>query len=525
MIVLPILQSVILLPSFYFIKLIFDKNIPDKDLFGLLENTAFLILLILINSFFLITYKKLFITKIKNIVKDIQEKIITRIINSSKSYIEQKRETDLVARVVDDADRTDRMIDSVLSILLPQICIFIIGLIILLYYNLIIGSLAIILGFLGFIIHRYLKKNTLSIIQKYITGRENLANYVQFIPGKWILFNMRNAHKTEIKEAKNYINKFINNSASAAKSGWRLKIGNETFIGITTILLVLVGSLQVIFEQTSLGTIFGLYYLIGTIRKSSSAIQSQWMIIKEGEISLERIYNFLDESISKEHLDNKNPSPIINTVILENIFFHYHVERSILNNVSITIKMNETVLISGMNGTGKSTLINLILGFYKPCSGNILINGFNYHQFNLNSIRAQIGYLPQHQILIEGTIRENIFYGLPNSNQDIQLPDTLVQQFLSGFNKGLETQVSKLGKNLSKGQIQRISILRCLILKPKILLLDEPTNHLDVEIIEALITQIKAMKNIAIIIISHSDILNNLADVFYTIDKGELSKK
>ena len=67
--------------------------------------------------------------------------------------------------------------------------------------------------------------------------------------------------------------------------------------------------------------------------------------------------------------------------------------------------------------------------------------------------------------------------------------------------------------------------MRCLILKPKILLLDEPTNHLDVEIIEALITQIKAMKNIAIIIISHSDILNNLADVFYTIDKGELSKK
>jgi ABC-type bacteriocin/lantibiotic exporter with double-glycine peptidase domain len=259
------------------------------------------------------------------------------------------------------------------------------------------------------------------------------------------------------------------------------------------------------------------------IRRSSSAIQNQWTVIQEGQISLRRMYDFLDESASKEYNSSKQVAPIITAIRLKHVSFHYLDGHSVLDDVSITLNMHETVLISGVNGAGKSTLINLILGFYSPSSGKILINDLDYNQLDIASIRSQIGYLPQHQILIEGTIRENIFYGLSNPDQNIHLPDTLVQQLLSGFSEGLETKISPLGKNLSKGQIQRISILRCLILKPKLLLLDEPTNHLDVASIAALIGQIKKMEKMSVLIISHSYNLRALADVSYEINEGKLS--
>jgi ABC-type multidrug transport system fused ATPase/permease subunit len=124
---------------------------------------------------------------------------------------------------------------------------------------------------------------------------------------------------------------------------------------------------------------------------------------------------------------------------------------------------------------------------------------------------------------MEGTIRDNIFYGLDKTDQEIQLPDTLVKQLLSGLSEGLDTKVLPFGKNLSNGQIQRISMLRCLILNPKLLLLDEPTNHLDVESIAALVGHLKKNKNMAILIISHTDNLKRIADVSYTIHKGRLT--
>jgi ATP-binding cassette subfamily B multidrug efflux pump len=520
---LSILQSLVLLPSFYFIKLIFDENLPAKDFSGLVENAACLILLIVINGMVAILYRNLFLRRIKEVVSEVQEQVMDKIIYSSKSSIDLRREADLVARVVGDADRTDRMMDSILSVVIPQASLFVIGLIILMAYNFPIGLSALVLGLLGLMNHRIIRKGALQSIARYLASRDNLANHVQFIPAKWVLFNMRNAHEQELQESKKHIDQLVQDGISAATHGWKIKIGNELFIGIATVLLILIGALQVIYDQTSIGTIFGLYYLIAMIRRTTSAVQSQWPVIQEGQTSLNRIYDFLDEPDSKDNRRNKKAAPLIDTISLEHVFFHYVVGQPVLEDVSINVRRNEIVLISGVNGVGKSSIINLILGFYEPTKGRILINDIQYCNLDLDSIRSQIGYLPQHQILIEGTIRENIFYGLGKTDHEIHLPDTLVDQLLAGLSEGMETMVLPLGKNLSNGQIQRISILRCLVLNPKLLLMDEPTNHLDVESIAALVGQLKKINNMAILIISHSDNLKRIADVSYTIDKGRLS--
>jgi len=517
------LQSVVLLPSFYFVKLIFDENLPNKDFSGLVGNSSYLILLIVINGMVAILYSNLFLRRIKEVVLEVQVQVMDKIIYSSKSSIDLRREADLVSRVVGDADSTDRMMASILSVVIPQASLFVIGLIILLNYNFPIGLTALVLGLIGLINHRIIRKGALQSIAEYLASRDNLANHVQFIPAKWVLFNMRNGHHQELQESKNHIDQLAKDSFSAAKNGWKVKIGNEVFIGIATILLIVIGALQVIHYQTSMGTILGLYYLIAMIRRTTSAVQSQWPVIQEGQTSLRRIYDFLDEPVPKDYKTNKEVAPMIDTISLEHVFFHYLVGQPVLDDVSIKLNSNEIVLISGVNGVGKSSIVNLILGFYEPTKGRILINDIQYCNLDLDSIRSQIGYLPQHQILIEGSIRDNIYYGLDKTDQEIHLPDALVAQLLSGLSEGLDTMVLPLGKNLSNGQIQRISILRCLVQNPKLLLLDEPTNHLDVESIAALVGQLKKNKNMAILIISHSDNLKRIADVSYTIHKGRLS--
>jgi len=520
---LSILQSLVLLPSFYFIKLIFDENLPAKDFSGLVENAACLILLIVINGIVSILYRNLFLRIIKEIVSELQVQVMDKIIYSSKSSIDLRRESDLVARVVGDADRTDRMMDSIFSILIPQAILFAIGFIILLAYNFPIGLSALLLGLLGLINHRIITKGALENIARYLASRDNLANHVQFIPAKWVLFNVRNGHQQELHESKKHIDQLVQDGLSAATNGWKVKIGNEFFIGIATVLLIVIGALEVLYHQTSIGSIFGLYYLIAMIRRTTSAVQSQWPVIQEGQTSLSRIYAFLDEPIPEDFKSNKEVAPMIDTISLEHVFFHYVVGQPVLEDVSIKLNNNEIVLISGVNGMGKSSIINLILGFYEPIKGRILINDIQYCTLDIDSIRSQIGYLPQNQILMEGTIRDNIFYGLDKTDQEIHLPDALVEQLLSGLSEGLDTKVLPLGKNLSNGQIQRISILRCLVLNPKLLLLDEPTNHLDVESIAALVGHLKKNKNMAVLIISHTDKLKRIADVSYTIHKGRLS--
>ena len=518
-----VLQSFILLPSFYFVKLIFDENLPNKDFSGLVGNSSYLILLIIIKGMVAILYRNLFLRRIKEVVSDLQEQVMDKIIYSSKSFIDLRRESDLVSRVVGDADSADRMMDSILSVVIPQASLFVIGLIILLTYNFPIGLTALVLGLIGLINHRIIRKKALESIARYLASRDNLANHVQFIPAKWVLFNMRNGHHQELQESKKHIDQLAKDSISAAKNGWKVKIGNEVFIGIASILLIVIGALQVIYDQTSMGTILGLYYLIAMIRGTTSAVQSQWTVVQEGQTSLSRIYDFLDQPVPKDYKTNKEVAPMIDTISLEHVFFHYVVGQPVLEDVSIKLNSNEIVLISGVNGIGKSSIINLILGFYEPIKGRILINDIQYCTLDIDSIRSQIGYLPQNQILMEGTIRDNIFYGLDKTDQEIHLPDALVEQLLFGLSEGLDTKVLPLGKNLSNGQIQRISILRCLLLNPKLLLLDEPTNHLDLESITALVGQLKKNKNMAILIISHTDNLKRIADISYTIHKGRLS--
>jgi ATP-binding cassette subfamily B protein len=167
---------------------------------------------------------------------------------------------------------------------------------------------------------------------------------------------------------------------------------------------------------------------------------------------------------------------------LRDVSFQYGCRSKVLDKVGLRIPAGQTVAVVGESGSGKSTLLKLLMGFYQPSSGQVLVDGTDQRDFDLNSWRSQIGLVSQDAFVFNGTLRENIALGRP----DAPLEDIVaaakaagLEDFIFSLPERYETIVGERGANLSGGQRQRLAIARALLRQPDILIFDEATSHLD----------------------------------------------
>jgi ATP-binding cassette subfamily B protein len=189
---------------------------------------------------------------------------------------------------------------------------------------------------------------------------------------------------------------------------------------------------------------------------------------------------------------------------LKNINFSYK-DKAILDDITLTIDKGEKVAFIGESGSGKSTLVDLIIGLYHPNEGNIKIDNVVLNEFNLQSWRSQIGYIPQQVYLFDGTIVDNICFGrkLDQTLLEIVLQQANILDFLK-TKQGVDTLVGEGGVQLSGGQKQRVAIARALYGQPEILVLDEATSALDDETEQKIMNEIyKVSEGKTLIIVAH----------------------
>lgn len=240
----------------------------------------------------------------------------------------------------------------------------------------------------------------------------------------------------------------------------------------------------------------------------------------------------IDEIIQSQEIETHDHKKIVREVrghfAFEAVSFQYPKpsERPSIHELSIEFKAGECIAIIGASGAGKTTLMNLIVGFIEPTSGKILLDGEDLNTLNLREYRKSIAVVPQQTVLFSGTIRENITYGINSySEERFQkvLRDSRVEDFLSQLTQGLDTKVGERGSKLSGGQRQRIAIARAMMRDPRILIMDEATSALDTETEQKIQEAMKELvKGRTTFIVAHRLSTIRDADRILVLNQGKL---
>ena len=237
----------------------------------------------------------------------------------------------------------------------------------------------------------------------------------------------------------------------------------------------------------TLGQLFAFRIISGYVTQPILRLSTIWQDIQELKVSFDRLADVIDTPKENNDLEKSKISipKIKGSIVFERVKFNFFNEsKPILNNINISIDSKRLVGIVGQSGSGKSTLMKLLPRLYTPNEGKILIDGYDIQKVELDSLRKQIGIVPQDSLLFRGTIRDNISL----TNSEISEEEIInvaklanAHDFIMELPNGYSTEVRERGSSLSGGQRQRITIARTLLSKPRILILDEATSALDYE--------------------------------------------
>jgi ATP-binding cassette subfamily B protein len=297
-------------------------------------------------------------------------------------------------------------------------------------------------------------------------------------------------------------------------------------------LLVWYGAKGVIhFEQTGItvGTLTAFIMYIQMFFRPIRMVADRYNTLQMGIVSTSRIINLLDDKTDVMANGTYKTDHIKGEVIFDHVWFAYNEAEYVLKDINLQIKSGETIALVGATGAGKSSIINLLNRFYEINRGNIRIDGVDISEFDLGSLRKNIGVVLQDVFLFSDTIRNNISLGNPDVTDEMILhaADLVgARKFIERLPGGLNYNVMERGSTLSVGQRQLLSFIRAMVYDPKILVLDEATSSVDSETEEMIQDAIsKMMNNRTSIVIAHRLSTIQKANKILVLDHGEIKEQ
>lgn len=509
----------------FLIDAVFKEN--NRDLLNRI--TILLIIIFATQSvfYFIRRYSLLYIGE--RVMADIRLKLFAHLQGLSLSFFNERRTGELVSRLTNDVSTVRGLVTSDISTALSQVLTFFgaLVLIIITDWRLTLFMLALIplVMIIGFVFGRRLRKLSVSV-------QDQLANATTILEESLAGVRVVKSFTREPFELRRF-SESIERTVELAMKRMRLSstFGPAiSFLAFSAAVSIFwFGGNEVLAGRLSAGQLVFFLVLTMTIAGSIGQFSGLWSSLQEALGATNRLFEILDTESDVRDADNAEKLPAIQgEICFDNISFAYsdHPETAILKDISFTAAPGEILALVGPSGAGKTTLVNLIPRFYDPTSGAIQIDSKDIRTVTLQSLRSQIGIVPQEALLFGGSVRENILYGrLEASDEELieAARAANAHEFISLLPEGYDTIVGERGVKLSGGQRQRIAIARALLKDPRILLLDEATSSLDSES-EALVQEAldRLMQNRTSIVIAHRLSTIQNADRIAVLEEGRL---
>lgn len=298
-------------------------------------------------------------------------------------------------------------------------------------------------------------------------------------------------------------------------------------MNLCIIAILWLGSGQIAAGETQVGDVVAIINYSLRITSSLSVITMLIMVISRCKASADR----LQEVFEMEEKDNDKANPsqqqkkITGKLTFRDIAFAYpNTKVNVLEKISFTVQPNEVIAVMGITGAGKTSLFQLIPRLFEPTKGAVYMDDTDITDYDLDSLRKQIGYVPQVSLLFTGTIKENIMWGNPFASDEMIVKaakDAQIHETIMKLPKKYETRISQKGINLSGGQRQRLSIARALVRNPKILLLDDSTSALDLQTEKELLQAISTY-NATVLLITQKISTARKANRILLMEEGKI---
>ena len=287
-----------------------------------------------------------------------------------------------------------------------------------------------------------------------------------------------------------------------------------------------VGGNDVIAGRTTAGELIAFVFYALVVAGSAGAISEVWSDIQRAAGAAERLLELLTvNSALTEPVRPETPTQP-GAIAFDNVSLRYSAGSGevALNGIDFSVAPGEMVALVGPSGAGKSSVLDLVQRFYDPTEGVVSVSGVDARRLSSETLRGQVGFVPQNPVLFAGSIRDNVLYGAQDASDD-EVRDALesanAYEFVKALENGLHTHLGEDGQGLSGGELQRLAIARALLTSPRILMMDEPTSSLDAQSEETIcLTLAKLKGRCTVLIVAHRLSTAAVADRIVVLEQG-----
>jgi ATP-binding cassette subfamily B protein len=453
---------------------------------------------------------------------------LTKLMKLPLRFFDAKNIGDIMQRIGDHSRIQSFMTGSAISTLFSFFNFFVFA-IILAYYNFsilgvfLLGN-ALYVAWIVFFM-RYRRKLD---YKRFTQSSANQSNLVQMVTGMQEI-KLNNCERQQRWKWEQIQVKLFGISIKGMALGQYQQIGSVFFSQTTSLLISFLSAKAVVEGNITLGMMMSISYIIGQLSGPIGQVISFAQSLQDAKISLERLNEIHNREDEEQTVENKkNELPTDRTIRMENVTFSYDgAERDyVLENLNLTIPHSKVTAIVGASGSGKTTIVKLLLGFYEPLKGSIKIGNTDLKEINPHLWRARIGAVMQDGFIFSDTIAANIAAGDENiSRQRLsEATETAnIRDFIDGLPLKFNTKIGMEGKGVSQGQRQRLLIARAVYKNPDILFFDEATNALDANNERIIMERLADFyRGKTVVVVAHRLSTVRNADNIIVLDKGKI---